>query len=116
MFSSDLRYGGLIISRFIATYPNVRFVASDGKYYVATGKTNVSPSEIMELKLNKVKIFYDPNNPKDAKLGLFKDLWYFQTCLFFFGLLIIFVDYWIFLFDAPLLINKQDNVVDFNKK
>lgn len=116
VFASDMRYGGLIISRFIATYPNVQFVASDGKSYVATGKTNVSSSEIMELKFNKVKVFYNPNNPQDAKLGLFKDLWYFETCLFVFGLLVMSIDYWIFLFDAPLLIHKQDNVVDFNKR
>jgi hypothetical protein len=79
-------------------------------------KTDFNSDEIDQLKKNGVKLFYNPNNPQDAKLGLFKDLWYFQACLFLFGLLVVFVDYWIFLFDAPLLIHKQDNVVDLNKQ
>lgn len=116
VLDNNFDYGFWMRSSFDAHFPVVKFSAPDGSTSMVVGKTHFYGEEIEQFKKSGIKVFYNPYNLKDAKLDLFEDLWYFQACLFFFGLLVISIDYWIFLFDAPLLIHKQDNVIDFNNK
>lgn len=109
ILDNNFAYGFWMRSSFDAHFPVVQFSAPDGRMAIVVGKTHFYKEEIDQFKETGIKVFFNPNNIQDAKLDLFVDLWYFQLCLFLFGLLVIFVDYWIFLFTAPIVNLKMDN-------
>ena len=53
--------------------PKISFTASDGKQYTFVSSTSSNPSPYHDGQI--IKILYDPQNPNNAEINSFFDLW-----------------------------------------